>query len=169
MIYNEELDLYYDPIEGRLWRIHEKPIHRYNVSSGRDQSTETTRDGVTKSTTHYIWKIMTGEWPRPGYMIDHIDGDPTNNTWENYREVTPTQNAINRQQAGRIKDGCDHLVTGVNKTKSGFEVRMRVEGKHQYFGHFVLAAEANAFALTKRKELYGDFERKGTETIKRDE
>ncbi len=39
------------------------------------------------------WFLMTGAWPTKA--IDHIDGDPTNNKWENLREVTHQENLHN--------------------------------------------------------------------------
>lgn len=43
-----------------------------------------------------IWLLMTGEWPAG--VIDHIDGDPTNNRWENLRDVTPMLNTQNQRR-----------------------------------------------------------------------
>ena len=52
------------------------------------------------------WFYMTGEWPN---VIDHIDGNPFNNTWNNLRDVT---NTINCQNLPRRSDNTSG-VTGV--------------------------------------------------------
>lgn len=50
--------------------------------------------GTTYPMHRVIWKLMTGK--DPVGFVDHRDGDRQNNQWENLRDVTPQQNAINR-------------------------------------------------------------------------
>lgn len=42
-------------------------------------------DGKNYICHRVIWAWMTGEWPT--CLVDHIDQDPTNNRWDNLREV----------------------------------------------------------------------------------
>jgi len=41
-----------------------------------------------------LWALVNGRWPR--YQIDHIDGDRTNNSIYNLREVTNATNCKNK-------------------------------------------------------------------------
>jgi hypothetical protein len=43
-----------------------------------------------------IYLVMTGSWPVG--VIDHIDGDPLNNKWENLRDVSKTVNGRNTKR-----------------------------------------------------------------------
>lgn len=43
-----------------------------------------------------IWIWHHGAIPK-NYLVDHIDGDPTNNHIENLRLATPTQNMLNKR------------------------------------------------------------------------
>ena len=35
-----------------------------------------------------IWAVKNRRWPKPGYVIDHIDSDTQNNSITNLREIT---------------------------------------------------------------------------------
>ena len=41
-----------------------------------------------------IWLLMAGEWPKG--IVDHKNGDPTDQRWSNLRDATKRQNARNR-------------------------------------------------------------------------
>jgi HNH endonuclease len=49
------------------------------------------------------WLYETGRWGRP--MIDHRDGDSTNNRWSNLRRATASQNNANRRLPPRRRPG----------------------------------------------------------------
>ena len=51
-------------------------------------------DGKLYITSRIIWLYMTGDWPH--YHIDHIDGNPTNNKWDNLRDVPQAVNLKNK-------------------------------------------------------------------------
>ena len=42
-----------------------------------------------------IWLYMTGEWPSED--VDHINLDPSDNRWENLRQVTHSENCRNNK------------------------------------------------------------------------
>ena len=46
-----------------------------------------------------IWAMVYGEWPD---IIDHIDGNPTNNRLSNLRNVTSKDNARNRKVMNKL-------------------------------------------------------------------
>ena len=95
-----------------------KKHYTYNARTGRVQRRKTGRDmmgfsihtgylfltfhidGVKTHVRyhHVVWLLCCGRWPA---QIDHVDGNPCNNRIENLREVTVSENNLNRQWAWR--------------------------------------------------------------------
>jgi len=69
-----------------------------------------------------------------GSLIDHIDGDPTNNRIENLRLVTNAENGRNAKKSSRNKSG----VTGVYwyKASRKWHSQIRVDNKQIHLGYF---------------------------------
>jgi len=65
-------------------------------------------DGKAYASHRLAWFYVTGKWPE--MAIDHKDGDPTNNRWDNLRLATPAQNAANSQKsmAGELRHGIQY-------------------------------------------------------------
>ena len=59
-----------------------------------------------------VWQLHFGEIPS-GLLVDHIDGNPSNNNIKNLRLVTHVENATNRKQTSACKTG----TTGVSFRK----------------------------------------------------
>ncbi len=70
------------------------------------------------------WAIATGEWP---YILDHIDGDPTNNRITNLKAGSQVENMRNARMWKHNRSG----VTGVcMETRTGrWLARIKVRGK----------------------------------------
>lgn len=81
--------------------------------------------------------IMMGRWPE---MIDHIDGDKTNNRWGNLREVTVSENGMNCRRRSDNKSGA----TGVyfDKSRGQWAVEIAAHGKKKFVGRFRLYKDA---------------------------
>lgn len=87
---------------------------------------------MTHNSKHYnahavAYLLMTGGWP-DGQM-DHINGDSTDNRWENLRVVSRTQNMRNRAVSRRNRTG----VPGVFRLRNG---RYQVTCLRRYLGVF---------------------------------
>ena len=68
----------------------------------------------------------------PGYVVDHINRDRTDNRWCNLRVVEGRVNRHNRGQTGGRQ-----LPTGVRVTSSGkYQARIRVDGKLLSLGSY---------------------------------
>jgi hypothetical protein len=95
-----------------------------------------------------IWKMVTGKEPN---VIDHIDGDPTNNRFDNLRSCTLSQNHANQRQRhpGKLK--------GCSWNKGAWHCRMWVRGKCYYLGRFPTQEGAHAAYMAKARELNGEF------------
>lgn len=83
----------------------------------------------------------------PAQHVDHIDGDGTNNSRDNLREVSKQENSKNCRISSNNTSGYN----GVNWYKSGkkWRVRIKVNGKEISGGYFIKLTDA----IAKRKEL----------------
>lgn len=86
-----------------------------------------------------IWKWMTGEDP---IEIDHVDGNGSNNQWDNLRSVGMKLNSRNTRLSTRNMSG----VIGVSwkPTLGKWRVRCMVNGKDIHVGLFMTLEEAAA-------------------------
>ncbi len=75
-----------------------------------------------------IWLMMTGKWPND--QIDHINGDRSDNRWENLRDVTCFENHQNQRISKNNKTG----ITGVSflQSKKTWHATIYVNGKNKY-------------------------------------
>jgi hypothetical protein len=98
-----------------------------------------------------IWLLVHGEWPPS--LLDHKDGDGTNNRLSNLRLATPQQNMSNMRICKRNTTGAK----GVSPKGKKFIAVIYFNYKKKYLGIFEtkeLAAKAYADAAT---ELFGEF------------
>ncbi len=103
------------------------------------------------------WLYMTGEWPTN--EVDHIDGDATNNRWNNLREANSGQNKQN-QRRPRKDNKCGFL--GVYRhcvDASGnirWRARIQLDGKTTHLGLFPSPESAHE-AYVKAKRILHPF------------
>ena len=49
-------------------------------------------NGGRKKYSHYVWHAHTGHWPEwPNEVLHHIDGDPTNDAFDNLRLMSNSE------------------------------------------------------------------------------
>lgn len=93
----------------------------------------------------------------PSGDIDHIDGDPLNNKIENLRDVTKSQNMMNRANQKNNKSGQKGV--GWASREKRWRVRVKKEGREYCFGYFKCYDEAvDAYKLAEA-ELHGQYRR----------
>lgn len=101
------------------------------------------------------WLYMTGIWPEN--EIDHIDGNPLNNRWDNLREVTGAQNKQNYRRP-RIDNKSGYLgvyLHGKNKNGSDrWRARINLDGKAVHLGLFDTPQEAHAAYVEAKRKLH---------------
>jgi hypothetical protein len=92
-------------------------------------------------------------------LIDHINGDISDNRIENLRAATHSQNMRNSRLAINNTSG----VKGVywEKSKSMWRVQICNDGKQQYLGRFHDIDEARNVASTFRKINHAEFANQG--------
>ena len=99
------------------------------------------------------WLYMKGRWGRP--MIDHCDGNSTNNRWGNLRRATATQNNANRRRSRRNTSG----YKGVYRGRKGRWHAFIVKGRKVHLGTFTTPQAAHAAYVAAARKLFGEFAR----------
>jgi len=109
-------------------------------------------DGLPTLAHRIIFKWMTSK--EPPYMLDHADGDGTNNRWENIRPATDKDNQGNR------RGKANGLPKGVRQGSRGsYQAFMTQRGKFVHLGSFKTPEAAHAAYLTAAREYFGEFAR----------
>lgn len=96
------------------------------------------------------WFYVNGEMPDG--VIDHIDGNRSNNAIANLRVATHSQNAARRKTNRTIGPS-----RGVVPHQTGYVARIHHDGKRHYLGYFTDPEKAKAVYEAKAKEIYGEF------------
>jgi hypothetical protein len=98
----------------------------------------------------FFW--MTGAWPAK--FIDHVNMKKDDNSWENLREATPSQNKAN-SEGWRKKIG----PKGVYRRGRRFRAAICVDGKLRYLGTFDTEIEASKAYARSAHDSFGPFAR----------
>lgn len=83
----------YDAVSGFSWNIDRYGYARRTIGSGE-----------TKKTV-MMHRFLLGLQHGDGYEVDHIDGDKTNNTRENLKACSRSENVMNRRRYANNKSG----------------------------------------------------------------
>ena len=131
----------YDPLIGLL-------VHKTNSTNGKRRAGEPVRllctgyyktsvDGREAYVHRIAWKIMTGEEPE---VVDHIDGNGTNNLWNNLRDFRAYQNQGNIAVPVHNTSG----VKGVHwdKVKLRWTAQISIGNKKRHLGRFASIEDA---------------------------
>jgi hypothetical protein len=114
-------------------------------------------DGKTYAVHRIIWTMFNGDITN-GLHIDHINGVTTDNSIENLRLVTVSQNAMNRK--GRKTNTGIPNVSFCKENKS-YRVSVHANKKQQYLGFFKDLELAELVAIEARDKFHGKFARLG--------
>jgi hypothetical protein len=140
----------YDAKTGHfLWKGTERIAGSISASGRR----RIKADGRTYPAHRLAFLWMTGEWPKS--VVDHKDGDPANNAWNNLRDVTYAQNNVNRRVNRLSASG----YKGVVAVNGRWLARIRKDGVQRRLGLFDTPEEAYAAYCEAAKELHGEFAR----------
>ena len=91
-------------------------------------------------------------------LVDHIDGDGTNNKIDNLRLATYSQNGMNRVSLSRRNtSGC----TGVywHKTKKKWQAQIKLKKGLKFLGAFINKEDAIQARIEAEKKYFGEFRR----------
>ena len=101
-----------------------------------------------------IFLYHNGYFPK---KVDHIDGNPLNNKIENLREVTVSQNGMNR------KTNFNSFTKIKNVTKAGKKWRVAITKNNKYIhiGFFADLELAELVAIEARNKYHGEYANHG--------
>jgi hypothetical protein len=101
------------------------------------------------------WFYVTGEWPPPGYEVDHKNGDTLDDRWDNLRLATRSQNACNQ---GKRRGISPVELKGVGWDGARGLYRARIKGDRQLLlGRYVHEEEAHQAYREAARKLHGRF------------
>jgi hypothetical protein len=102
---------------------------------------------------HLAWLYMRGRWC--ALVIDHRDGDPSNNRWSNLRSATLSQSNANRRLPRNNACG----LKGVSQDRGRWCARIHKEGRRHHLGTFPTPQAAHAAYAKAARKLFGEFAR----------
>lgn len=156
---------------GLRWAAN-RPLHhfknesvrkRWSTSSGNKPSGGILTNGYYHSrldskrypTHRIIFAIHNNTIDFQGKQIDHIDGNPLNNSPQNLRLVTASQNQFNRKKQKNNSSG--HKNISFIKRLNKYRCAMQIDGEDIYIGLFNTIEEAIQGRDQKFKQLVGEF------------
>ena len=140
--------LHYNPKTGRFTRLVSKGPSKKGDIAGTQSHPRGYVQISVKSKSYYAhrlaWLYVTGHTP---YMIDHINGDTSDNTFKNLRECSMSENMQNMKRTGNCKNKSGHI--GVCQLKGRWKAQIRYVDENQKrqivtIGHYSTKKEAIA-------------------------
>ncbi len=98
------------------------------------------------------WLFVYGDWP--DLLIDHKNGDPSDNRIVNLRVCEPFQNNANMRRKGGLPKGVTF-----NKKARKYQASVKCHGKCYYLGLHKTPYQAHAAYVEAAKNLFGNFAR----------
>lgn len=147
----------YDPLSGIfVWRI--RTSNRVKVgdiagSVGNHGYIVIRIDGQNRLAHRLAWLYMLGTFPPDG--IDHKDCDRQNNSWENLRHATGSQNQGNICK--RADNTSGYRGVSWHKKSGKWQACVKVSGKNYHLGFYDEPAYAAAVHAGAHKLIHGDF------------
>jgi hypothetical protein len=109
----------------------------------------TKRNG--KRTTVSLHRRLSLDCPQ-NFAIDHVNNDGLNNTRENLRVCTPSENGQNRKGLHSTnRSGCRNVHW--DRANHRWQVRVTLNGKRKHIGSFIDLEEAKLAAQIARHEI----------------
>ena len=152
----------YDPQSGRFVYIN-KPNHHAEVL-GKEAGSIHTRgyrhikiDGKSYKAHRLAYLYMIGAWPTE--EIDHINGNPADNRWENLRAASSYQNKQNAKKKSNNMSGFKGVHQDTRLSKRNWYAQITANGVKRSLGRFNTKEEAYAAYCAAAVSLHGPFAR----------
>ena len=112
-------------------------------------------DGLLRLAHRVVWLLCVGR--DPDHDVDHINGDRSDNRFENLRDVLRNHN---NQNIRRPYSTSSTGLLGAHRCggkRGGFQSSIHANGKCIALGHFKTAEEAHAAYMRAKRELHPGF------------
>jgi hypothetical protein len=103
-----------------------------------------------------IWTLHYGEIPY-GLIIDHANGQKSNNRIENLRLVTYSENSRNRKICK--KNSCGLKGIYFDKSTQKYRAQILVNGNRKFLGRFPTPQDAHRAYIAAANQYFGNFAR----------
>ena len=94
-----------------------------------------------------------------GVEIDHIDGNPTNNSIFNLRLATSTEQKLNKRVQSNSQSGLKGAYYHACRKGKKWRSQIKVGGRYIFLGYFDTAEDAHAAYADAAKVYFGEFAR----------
>lgn len=141
--------------KGLVWKVNRGAFARVGQLVGGCTERSSVRIlGKRILVHHVVWFLHNGYWPSDrNEWIDHIDGNCLNNTIENLRVATPSQNNANRSKKHNQRFPKGVSINGNGSIRS----IIRFEKRRYFLGAFKTIEEAAAAYQGASRVLHGEF------------
>lgn len=144
----------YDPATGQFFRKKASGTAHIGDIAGWQEKTgyiKLSINGKKYYAHRCAFLFVNGAWPDG--VVDHIDGNKSNNAWSNLREVS---HALNLQNLKRARSDNKEGLLGVHFHKGAkkFTASICVAGKSYYLGLFDSAQAASDAYMVKKRLLH---------------
>lgn len=146
----------YDPDTGEL----RNKAAGFGVTAGKLRVYGVTILGKNYAVARVVWKMVTGD--EPPWIVDHKDGDKSNNRWSNLRAADNADNSRNRVWYSD-QNPTGHVGIRENKRKGKivfsrpYLVVIQTGKKVRRMGTFPTLEKAIAARKAAEKQFYGEF------------
>ena len=114
-------------------------------------------DGVNYRGHRICWLIQTGAWPAD--MLDHINGDRSDNRWSNLREADNSENQQNKKKGSANASGYKGVSVIRRRGRIQYRAAVYCRGVTKYSRNFNTVEEAREFYCREAARIFGEFAR----------
>lgn len=133
------------------WRSPSSNRVRVGAVAGRINRgrVEITIDRVSHQANRLAWLHVTGSWPSGD--VDHMDGDRSNNTFRNLRDVS---HQTNLQNARRARSDNKLGILGVCRARGKYQAGIKLNGKFKFLGYFDTPEAAHSAYVAEKRQIH---------------
>jgi hypothetical protein len=161
-------EFWFEPATGEIWtskvgtnmpRVLDQPVRIRSQLMSPDgyKTVSTRRDGMSWPIRVHriIAECVTGRPIMAGWVIDHIDGNRTNNSPDNLRIVRPVENNRNMTKTPSHNRSSGLIGVSFYARTRRWKAYISVNNRHRHIGYFATREEAREAYLDVKKECHG--------------
>lgn len=147
--YNQELGIF-------TWKIAPSNFVKVGAFAGSPNSDgylQVKIDGNHYYVSRLVWFYCKGSWPTD--KLDHIDQNKINNKLDNLREVTQSENGMNRTKPSNNTSGYKGVC--FDRANKKWKAQIGRRGLQRSLGYFSTKEEASVAYIKAANLLHGNF------------